>query len=719
MGDVVSFILERNGFDSLNPVQADAIAAGLLDGKNLVVSSPTASGKTLIAEIGIISTVRRGKKAVYVSPLRALTSEHYREFKEKYPELRVAISTGDFDSADSWAKDYDVIFTVYEKLDSLLRHGAPWLADVGLLVVDEVHELDSDRGPTIEVLLTRFLAFHSAQILALSATIPNAPELAKWLGAELVQSDWRPVSLKEGILYDKTVLFADGASLELDSDLKDDLSAFVEDTLKRGKQVLIFANTRKNAESIARRLRRLVARYARRKSRLRQISDKILHALESPTAQCKELAEDVLNGVAFHHAGLVSAQREVVENAFRRGDILVIVATPTLAAGVNLPAYRVLIHSVKRYGGRGYEDILVREYKQMAGRAGRPKYDDHGEAVILARNLSQVDLLMEQYVFGTPENIYSRLGVEPALRFHALSLIATRVTRSLDSLRSFFARSFYAFQYGDVSAVEAKLDEIVEWLVKNGFIYPGEDLRPTELGRKVAQLYIDPYTAKGFVDFVRSPRFGETPFLYLIVDTQEMRPYPSVPRSQEGYYWQVAEEIAPELGIDLYSYEFDDFLFLNKLKLLLILREWVNETTEDKILENYDVSPGILRAYVSNGEWLFYALEEIAKLMDAKRVAKFAKIFQERIHYGVKEELLPLVRLRGIGRVRARKLYNAGFHTVHDIAGADPRVLAELIGPKTAKALLGQIGRKLSDMEERDMRTVGVRDQTTLDAFME
>ncbi len=719
MDDVVSFVLERNGFDSLNPVQEKAVESGLLDGKNIVVSSPTASGKTLIAEIGMISTVRKGKKAIYVSPLRALTSEHYREFKEKYPELRVAISTGDFDSADSWAKDYDVIFTVYEKLDSLLRHGAPWLADVGLLVVDEVHELDSDRGPTIEVLLTRFLAFHSAQILALSATIPNAAELAKWLGAELVQSDWRPVTLKEGVLYDKTVLFADGTSLELDSDLKDDLSAFVEDTLKMGKQVLIFANTRKNAESIARRLRRLVARYARRKGRLRQISDKILHALESPTAQCKELTEDVLHGVAFHHAGLVSAQREAVENAFRRGDILVIAATPTLAAGVNLPAYRVLVHSVKRYGGRGYEDILVREYKQMAGRAGRPKYDDHGEAVILARDLSQVDSLMEQYIFGAPENIYSRLGVEPALRFHTLSLIATRVTRSRDSLHSFFARSFYAFQYGDVSAVEAKLDEILQWLVKNGFVYPGDDLRPTDLGRRVAQLYIDPYTAKGFVDFIHSPRFGETPFLYLVVDTQEMRPYPSVPRSQEGYYWQVAEEIAAELGIDLYSYEFDDFLFLNKLKLLLILREWINETTEDKILESYDVSPGILRAYVSNAEWLFYALEEIAKLLDAKRVVKFARIFQERVHYGVKEELLPLVRLKGIGRVRARKLYNAGFHSVHDIAEADPRVLAELIGPKTAKALLSQIGRKLSDREEKDIRTAGVRDQTTLDAFME
>jgi len=717
--DVVSFVLQRNGFDSLNPVQESAVSAGLLDGKSIVVSSPTASGKTLIAEIAMVSAVRRGKKALYVSPLRALTSEHYREFKEKYPEMRVAISTGDFDSADTWAKDYDVIFTVYEKLDSLLRYGAPWISDVGVLVVDEVHEIDSDRGPTIEVLLTRFLAFHSAQIVALSATIPNAAELASWLGAELVQFDWRPVDLREGVLYQKAVLFADGGTTDLQSDLSDDLSAFVEDTLRRGKQVLIFANTRKNAESIARRLRRLVARYATRKGRLRQLSEKVLHALESPTAQCKELAEDVRHGVAFHHAGLVSAQREAVENAFRRGDLLVIAATPTLAAGVNLPAYRVLIHSVKRYGGRGYEDILVREYKQMAGRAGRPKYDDHGEAVILARDVAQVDQIMRQYIFGVPENIYSRLGVEPALRFHTLSLIATRVTPSRDALHAFFARSFYAHQYGDLSAVEAKLDAILSWLVKNGFVFPGEDLRPTDLGRRVAQLYIDPYTAKEFVDFVQQPRFGETPFLFLIANTQEMRPYPSVPRSQEAALWQIAEEIAPELGVDLYSYEFDDYLFLNKLKLFLILRDWVNEVTEDQILERYDVSPGILRAYVTNAEWLFYALEEIAKLMDAKRVVKYAKIFQERVHYGVREELLPLVRLKGIGRVRARKLFNAGFHSVHDIASADPRVLAELIGPKVAQGLLRQLGRKLSDSEVSSMRTAGVRDQTTLDAFME
>ncbi len=717
--DVVSFVLERNGFSSLNPVQDAAVSSGLLDGKNMVVSSPTASGKTLVAEIAMVAAVRAGRKAIYVSPLRALTSEHYREFREKYPEFRVAISTGDFDSADTWAKDYDVVFTVYEKLDSLLRHGAPWIRDVGVVVADEIHEIDSDRGPTIEVLLTRFLAFHSAQIVALSATIPNAVELARWLGAELVQSDWRPVALKEGVLYQKTVVFADGSVADVSSDLHDDLSAFVEDTLRRGKQVLIFANTRKSAESIARRLRRLVARYVRRRGRLRQISKKVLQALESPTAQCKELAEDVLHGVAFHHAGLVSSQREIVENAFRNGDILVIAATPTLAAGVNLPAYRVLVHSVKRYSGRGYEDILVRDYKQMAGRAGRPRYDDHGEAVILARDLAQVDPLLDRYCRGSPENVYSRLGVEPALRFHTLSLVATGTTPTRDSLMEFFARSFYAFQYGDLSAVREKIESITSWLAREGFLFPGDGLRPTALGRRTAQLYIDPYTAKSFVDFIRSPRLGEVPLLFLIVDTQEMRPYPSVPRSQEAYFWEVAEDLAPELGVDIYSYEFDDYMFLNKLKLLLILREWINETTEDEILKRFDVSPGILRAYVSNAEWLFYALEELARLLNSSTVAKYARIFRDRVHYGVRSELLPLVRLRGIGRVRARKLYNAGIHNVHGLEDADPRTVAEILGPKVARDVLRQIGRKLSDAEVSSMRTAGVRDQTTLDAFME
>ncbi|MDN5358554.1 MAG: ATP-dependent helicase [Candidatus Diapherotrites archaeon] len=716
--DIVSEVLRRHNFESLNPVQ-EAAAPHVLSGRNVVVSSPTASGKTLIAEMAILRAVSSGKKAVYTCPLRALASEHYKEFKSLYPEYKVALSVGDFDSADPWAKDYDVIFTTYEKLDSLVRHGAPWLSDVGVLVVDEVHEIDSSRGPTIEVLLTRFLLRKAVQVVALSATIPNASEIAEWIGAEPVLYDWRPVALREGVLYQKAILFSDGSAHEVRSDATDDLIALVEETLSMGKQILIFTMTRKNAEAIARKLRPVVRRFARSRSLLRKLSDRILHALESPTSQCRELAEDVLNGVAFHHAGLVSKQREAIEDAFRKGHILAVVATPTLAAGVNLPAFRVLLHSVKRYGGTGYEMIPVREYKQMAGRAGRPKYDDHGEAVILARDDGQVQEFLEHYILGEPENVYSRLGAETALRFHTLALIATAPSTDRDHLFHFFSNTFYALQYGEVDAVLERVEGILQWLEKNGFVRIGDRIVATDLGKRTAQLYIDPVTAKSFVDFIRKPRFGEIPFLYTVVDTSEMRPYPPVSRKEEDDLWALAEEYRDEIPVDFHSWEFDDYYFLNKWKLVLILHGWINEMHEDDILMRYDVSPGILRAYVTNAEWLAYSMGELSKLLDEKRVWRYSDLMSKRIRFGVKEELLELVQLRGIGRVRARKLYNAGIRNVHDLAKADPARVAEIIGPKVAKDVLRQIGRKLSEQEERTMKSAALRDQTTLDMFTE
>ena len=717
--DIVSLVLERHRFDSLNPVQEAAVSAGLLEGKNVVVASPTASGKTLIAELAMLRALATGRKAIYTAPLRALASEHYREFAELYPEYKAALLTGDLDSVDSWATRYDVIFTTYEKLDSAIRHGAPWVSSAAVLVVDEVHEIDSDRGPTLEMVLTRFLLRGSAQIVALSATIPNAHELAGWMGAELVTSEWRPVTLKEGVYFDKKILFSDGEERTVSSGLSDDVLALVDDTLSKGKQILIFAPTRKSAESLARRLRSVVSKYVSSRRKLESLAHHVLKALEQPTAQCKELAEDVRHGVAFHHAGLVSKQRTLVEDAFRRGDILALTATPTLAAGVNLPAFRVLVYSVARYTGSGYEPIPVRDYKQMAGRAGRPKYDDHGEALLYARDASKALEFMDHYIMGTPENVYSRLGAEPAIRFHMLSLVATAPSLSRERVREFFSRTLYGYQYGDLDALLARVDAVLLWLAGEGFVEDrGDYVSATKLGRRVAQLYIDPASAVTLLEFIKHPRFGSIPFLYTLALTTEMRPLPSVSSKEEERLWAVAAELRDELPVDFDSWDFDDFRFLNRLKLTLILEDWVNERTEDEILSEYDVSPGILRVYVSNAEWMAYSMAELAKLLDVGRVWRFASRMQERIHYGVREELLELVRLKGIGRVRARKLYNAGFRSVKDLQRADPVAVAEVLGPKLARALLEQVGVKISQEDRERMRRASLRDQTTLDMFV-
>jgi helicase len=196
----------------LRPAQVKSVDAGLLEGKNLLVCTPTASGKTLIAELAGMKRIFEGKgKAVYIVPLKALASEKYRDFSEKYGGVcKVAMSSGDLDSSDSFLGKYDMIITTSEKLDSLIRHHAKWITDVCTVIVDEVHLLnDPKRGPTLEILLTMLRQLTDAQVIALSATIGNPKALAGWLGAKLVVDDWRPVKLKQGIYLDGKIEFYD------------------------------------------------------------------------------------------------------------------------------------------------------------------------------------------------------------------------------------------------------------------------------------------------------------------------------------------------------------------------------------------------------------------------------------------------------------------------------------------------------------------------------
>jgi len=215
-------LLAKEGLDELYPPQQHAIEAGVLSGKNLVLASPTASGKTLVAELCILQHVleHRGK-AIYLAPLRALASEKFKEF-QRYSAIKkpngehvtAGISTGDYDSSDPWLGRYDIILCTNEKADSLLRHKAPWMSELTLVVADEVHLLtEQARGPTLEVVLTRLTEINpNIQVLALSATVRNAEEVGAWLKAGSVTTDWRPVPLREGIYHDNQVQFRDGAS---------------------------------------------------------------------------------------------------------------------------------------------------------------------------------------------------------------------------------------------------------------------------------------------------------------------------------------------------------------------------------------------------------------------------------------------------------------------------------------------------------------------------
>lgn len=203
-------LLIKRGFITLRPSQYKSIDAGLFKDKNLLVCTPTASGKTLVGELAALNGILHDLgKAIYIVPLRALASEKYKQFKKDYPNLKIGMSSGDLDSSDSYLANYDVIIVTSEKLDSLLRHKVPWISLVKTVIIDEIHLLnDPSRGPTLEIVITILKkVLPKVQLIGLSATIGNPEELSNWLDAKLIQDTWRPVELKKGILVDNKIEF--------------------------------------------------------------------------------------------------------------------------------------------------------------------------------------------------------------------------------------------------------------------------------------------------------------------------------------------------------------------------------------------------------------------------------------------------------------------------------------------------------------------------------
>ncbi|AEH24478.1 ATP-dependent DNA helicase [Pyrococcus yayanosii] len=689
----IKAVLKGRGIEELYPPQAEALRSEVLDGKNLLLAIPTASGKTLVAEIVMVERILRGAgKAVYIVPLKALAEEKYREFKVwEALGLRVAVTTGDYDRKEEWLGRYDIIVATAEKFDSLLRHGPGWLREVGLLVADEIHLIGSpDRGTTLEMILTHMLG--KAQIIGLSATVGNPEELAEWLGARLVVSDWRPVRLRKGVFYDGIVRWEDGGVEKYPTGWE----SLTVDAVKKGKGALVFVNTRRSAERVAVELSKKMKRLLT-KPELREL-EKLAGELEdNPTN--KRLREALRGGVAFHHAGLGREERLLVEDAFRAGRIKVVVATPTLSAGVNMPAFRVVIRDTKRYSDFGWTDIPVLEIQQMMGRAGRPKYDERGEAIIVAKD-EDPEALMKRYIFGKPEKLFSMLSNESTFRGQVLALIVSFNVRSFRSLMEFLERTFYYHQRRSLEALEERAKGVVYFLLENEFIEMNLEggFTPLPLGIRTAQLYVDPLTAKLFKDHLEDIEKGPNPLgvFHLLALTPDMPPLP-VRRKEFSdwvdYAYEMEEYLYVEIPWDGYEME----KFLRALKTAKLLLDWINEVPEAKIMENYGIEPGDLHRLVELADWLVYSMAEVARVLGMENSAKYLRDLQLRVRHGVREELLPLVKLPMIGRKRARALYNAGFKTLEDIAKARPEDIKKVegIGPKVLEALYSGLGVKV------------------------
>ncbi|MDI3486568.1 ATP-dependent DNA helicase [Methanolobus sp. WCC1] len=738
--EVIRFYLD-SGIEELYPPQAEAIEKGLLEGKNLLAAIPTASGKTLLAELAMLKAIANGGKALYIVPLRALASEKFDRFRtfssvqvkgEGNGGVRVGISTGDFESRDEWLGSNDIIVATSEKTDSLLRNETSWMQEITTIVVDEVHLLDSaNRGPTLEVTLTKLMKLNpGCQIIALSATVGNAYEIADWLKGKLVLSEWRPTRLQEGVYFNGNINFH-GSQKLIESRAKDEAVNVVLDTLEEGGQCLVFESSRKNSVSFAKRSGAKVAETLDKPTRkaLDELVEEIIENGETEAAN--ELAKCVRNGTAFHHAGLNSAHRRIVEDGFRANRIKVISSTPTLAAGLNLPARRVIIRSYRRYDPNyGMQPIPVLDYKQMAGRAGRPHLDPYGESVLIAKSYNEMTGLFDNYIDADAEDIWSKLGSENALRTHILSTIVNGFATTREGLLEFIEATFFAHQ-NDTWGIMDVVDECLDFLRYHGMLEGEDTLLPTVLGRLISTLYIDPLSGAYIVEGLKEAKaesITDMTLLHLICKTPDMRQL--YMRSSD---YEVINDIimarSDEFAvIPPRSKELDYEWFMAEVKTALLVEDWINEKSLDQITKKFGVGEGDVHAFADIAEWLMHATSRLAGLIAPEMstdISSHVALLEKRIHYGASSDLIELVSIRGIGRVRARKLYKNGLKTVQDIKSSDIATVSELIGPKTARKLFEELGiasglrpsGSAEGIKSETMSSIVEREQSTFSDF--
>lgn len=483
------------------------------------------------------------------------------------------------------------------------------------------------------------------------------------------------------------------------------------DTIKRNKQALVFVNSKKRAEKTAEDIAKSLTVKSRQ---LDELSVQLKNALSRPTKQCIRLSECSRKGVVFHHAGLVSKQRELIEDNFRSGLIKIICSTPTLALGVNLPAFRTIIKDLKRYGIHGYNYIPVMEYHQMCGRAGRPGKEKFGEAITEVSTENEQEKVVENYIKGLPEPILSKLAVEPVLRTYILSLIATEFVGNEKQIFDFFRKTFWAFQFGDMREIQNIIVKMLRLLEENNFITTEKQdfvsaaelgkekhnrITATLLGKRVAELYIDPLSAVDIIatlEKAMEKEHSDITYLYMICKCLELRPLLKVKISE---FDRIQEQLArhEEHILDEASEFSDDYdLYLDSFKTALVLKDWIEEKDEDYILEKYNIRPGELNIKVANSDWLLYSAEEIAKIIKAKKLLSEIMKLRIRMKYGVREELLALLKLKKIGRARARKMYNAGLKDIGKVRKVSIATLAQLIGKNLAIDIKEQLGEKVT-----------------------
>ncbi|XP_064228686.1 probable ATP-dependent DNA helicase HFM1 isoform X5 [Aotus nancymaae] len=520
-------------FPYFNYIQSKAFDDLLYTDRNFVICAPTGSGKTVVFELAITRLLMEvplpwsNVKIVYMAPIKALCSQRFDDWKEKFGPIGLNCKelTGDTVMDDLFEIQHaHIIMTTPEKWDSMTRkwRDNSLIQLVRLFLIDEVHIVkDENRGPTLEVVVSRMKTVQSVsqtlrntstvipmRFVAVSATIPNAEDVAEWLSdgerpAVCLKMDesHRPVKLQKVVLGFPCSSNQNEFKFDLTLDYK---IASVIQMYSDQKPTLVFCATRKGVQQAA----SVLVKDAKFIMTVEQKQRLQKYAYSVRDSKLRDILKD---GAAYHHAGMELSDRKVVEGAFSVGDLPVLFTTSTLAMGVNLPAHLVVIKSTVHYAGGLFQEYSETDILQMIGRAGRPQFDTTATAVIMTRLSTRDKYIQMLACRDTVESSLHRHLIEHLNAEIVLHTI-TDVNIALEWIRStlLYIRalknpSHYGFASGlNKDGIEAKLQELclknLNDLSSLDLIKmdEGVNFKPTEAGRLMAWYYVTFETVKKF-----------------------------------------------------------------------------------------------------------------------------------------------------------------------------------------------------------------------------
>ena len=710
----------------LNQLQLDAINEyGILRGEHVVASAPTSSGKTMLGELAAVRGALDKRRALFLMPLKALVNDKMRQFQRVYGPfgIRTIEATGETDDITPLLRGrYDIALLTYEKFSAIALTHPYVLEQVGTIVIDEVQMIaDMSRGANLEFLLTLIRMRRrdglNPQLIALSAVIGDTNGLERWLGGRLLRRVERPVPLDEGVVcYDGRFRYLDGDTgenrtterfiqpLHGEGKHRDWVIPLVRRLIAEGKQVIIFrettGETRHGAQYMADALGLPAATEA--------MAD--LPAGD-PSQASGQLRQVLARGVAFHNSHLDREERRVVEEHFRRRgtQLRVIVATTTLAMGVNTPASAVVIVGLEHPGAQGPQPYSVAEYKNLVGRAGRLGYAERGASYLIATSAREEHHYWERYVSASPEDLASRfLNADPRTLIIRVLVAAGRVSGGVsgDEIVDFLESSFGVFQMQqagntagwDRHALQRALDD----LARHGLIERDNDGRfhLTALGRLAGESAVEVESLLRAIDCLRALRAEEVsdPALIAIAQTSVeldavFFPVNRKSTQKEPQHWAeelrrqgVSQAILANFRLNVTELRQDTVRAKKAVTCLYYVSGMGMEEIERAISQfggAFDGAAGPIRSVTGRTCDVLPMIARAAEILHGgldlqQRTARLLL----RLELGIQGPAVDLARFaeRALDRADYRRLCEAGMTTREILAGADDRTLLPLVG---------------------------------------